>query len=95
MEDYSREMLDTLHFVDLLIIDDLGTEFMTSFTGPELFNTLNTRILNLKPTIISTNLSLAELKNFYSDRIISRIFGNYEILPVFGDDIRILKKYRT
>lgn len=95
MEDHSKEMLSTLLSVELLIIDDLGTEFITSFTGPELFNTLNTRILNQKPTIISTNLSPTELKNFYSDRIISRVFGSYEVFPVFGDDIRILKKYRT
>lgn len=95
MEDQSKEMLNTLLSVELLIIDDLGTEFITSFTGPELFNTLNTRILSQKPTIISTNLSPEELKNFYSDRIVSRIFGSYEVMPVFGEDIRILKKYRT
>lgn len=95
MEDYSKEMLHTLLSVELLIIDDLGTEFITSFTGPELFNTLNTRILNQKATIISTNLTLEELKGYYSDRIVSRIFGSYEVLPVFGQDIRILKKYRT
>lgn len=95
MEDSSKEMLSTLLSVELLIIDDLGTEFITAFTGPELFNTLNTRILNKKPTIISTNLSPEELKEQYSDRIISRLFGNYEVLPVFGKDIRLLKKYRT
>ena len=95
MEESSKEMLSTLLTVELLIIDDLGTEFITSFTGPELFNTLNTRVLNQKPTIISTNLSLEELKEQYSDRIVSRIIGNYEVLPVFGQDIRVLKKYRT
>ncbi len=95
MEEHSKDMLSTLLSVELLIIDDLGTEFITSFTGPELFNTLNSRILSQKPTIISTNLSPQELKNFYSDRIISRIFGNYEVFPVFGEDIRVLKKYRT
>lgn len=95
MEDSSKEMLDILLTVELLIIDDLGTEFVTSFTGPELFNTLNTRILNKKSTIVSTNLSPEELKEQYSDRIVSRIFGNYELLPVFGEDIRLLKKYRT
>lgn len=95
MEDRSKEILDTLFSVDLLIIDDLGTEFITSFTGPELFNTLNTRLLSQKPTIISTNLSPTELKKYYSDRIVSRIFGSYEVLRVFGQDIRILKKYQT
>lgn len=94
MEEFSKEMLNTLLTVELLIIDDLGTEFITSFTGPELFNAINTRVLNQKPTIISTNLSLEEIKQQYSDRIVSRILGSYEILPVFGEDIRILKKYR-
>lgn len=95
MEEFSKEMLQTLLTVELLIIDDLGTEFVTSFTGPELFNTLNTRVLNEKATIISTNLSLNELKEQYSDRIVSRILGNYEVLPVFGQDIRIIKKYKV
>lgn len=95
MEEESKEMLDTLLSVELLIIDDLGTEFITSFTGPELFNTLNTRLLNQKATIISTNLTPEELKNYYSDRIISRIFGSYEVFRVFGQDIRILKKYQN
>ncbi len=94
MEEFSKEMLNTLLSVELLIIDDLGTEFINSFTGPELFNVINTRVLNQKPTIISTNLSLDEIKQQYSDRIVSRLLGSYEMLQVFGDDIRILKKYR-
>lgn len=94
MEEFSKEMLNTLLTVELLIIDDLGTEFITSFTGPELFNAINTRVLNQKPTIISTNLSLEEIKQQYSDRIVSRILGSYEVLPVFGEDIRLIKKYR-
>ena len=93
MEEFSKEMLNTLLSVELLIIDDLGTEFVTAFTGPELFNVINTRVLNQKPTIISTNLSLEEIKQQYSDRIASRILGSYEVLPVFGQDIRIIKKY--
>ncbi len=95
MEEFSKEMLNTLLTVELLIIDDLGTEFVTSFTGPELFNTINTRVLNQKATIISTNLSLEELKEQYSDRIVSRILGSYESLPVFGQDIRVLKKFKV
>lgn len=90
-----KEHFDSIFEVDLLIIDDLGTEFNTSLTGTELFNCLNTRILNNKSTIISTNLTPGEIKGLYSDRIASRIIGHYEYLKFFGSDIRFEKKYHT
>lgn len=93
MPDESKNILDTLLTVELLIIDDLGTEFGTSFTGPDLFEVLNTRLLNQKSTIISTNLQPNEWKSLYSERIVSRIFGNYTSFGVFGKDIRLMKKY--
>ncbi len=77
---------------DLLILDDLGTEFITEFSISELFKILNTRILNGKKTIISTNLSLADLKRVYSERILSRIIGHFVIFNFYGKDIRLLKK---
>lgn len=90
------KLITSLEFIfeaDLLIIDDLGTEFDTALTGVELFNCLNTRLLNNRATIISTNLSPSEWKQRYSDRIVSRIFGNYKALKLFGKDIRVQKKY--
>ena len=80
---------------DLLIIDDLGTELPNNFTKSQLFACLNTRHLNQKATIISTNLSLEELSNLYSDRIFSRITSNYELLYLSGADIRMIKKLKT
>ncbi len=77
---------------DLLILDDLGTEFITEFSVSELFRILNTRALNEKKTVISTNLSLADIKRIYSERIFSRIIGNFVILKFYGKDIRMLKK---
>ena len=77
---------------DLLIIDDLGTEFSNSFTISQLFICLNERILRRKSTIISTNLGLDDLKNLYSERVFSRITSNYTVLRLTGDDIRIQKK---
>ncbi len=74
--------------VDLLIIDDLGTETANSFTISEFYNIINTRILNEKSTIISTNIKLSEISSFYNDRIDSRIKGHYELLKFFGPDIR-------
>ena len=79
--------------VDLLIIDDLGTEFATVVTTSELFSYINTRLLNEKSTIISTNLEPADFEEQYSDRLTSRLFGQYYQLRFFGDDIRIGKKY--
>ena len=77
---------------DLLIIDDLGTELVNSLTVSQLFLCLNERLLNQKPTIISTNLSLDALVEIYSERIFSRITSNYTMLKLTGDDIRIKKK---
>ena len=80
---------------DLLIIDDLGTEAMNNIKFTELFNIINTRLLNQNKTtktIISTNLSLQNLFSNYDERIVSRIVGNYNICYFFGDDIRFKKK---
>lgn len=73
---------------DLLILDDLGAEFTTSFTVATVNNIINTRLLSLKPTIISTNLSLDEIEKKYSKRIASRLIGDYQILVFKGKDIR-------
>lgn len=78
--------------VDLLIIDDLGTESLNSMKLSELFTILNTRILNLNnkttKTIISTNLNIKDIFNSYEERIGSRIAGYYDIYYFFGNDLR-------
>lgn len=87
-----REDSVQLFDCDLLIIDDLGTELTNSFTTTQLFICLNQRILRKKSTIISTNLSLPQLADLYSERIFSRITSYYQIIKMFGADIRIRKK---
>lgn len=87
-----RELYEDLYKCDLLIIDDLGTELTNNFVTSQLFSCLNERHLGKKSTIISTNLSLEDLRNRYSDRIFSRITSNYEICKFSGQDIRIYKK---
>lgn len=77
---------------DLLIIDDLGTEFSNTFTTSQLFVCLNERLLRKKSTMISTNLSLDDLNTLYSERVFSRITSAYTVLRMTGDDIRIKKK---
>jgi len=75
---------------DLLIIDDLGTEyFKTDFTQMELYNIINKRLLNNKKMIISTNLHLQEILNTYAERLTSRIFGSFTMYKFYGDDIRL------
>lgn len=91
----SKDIYDYLLNVDLLIIDDLGTEGINNMKLTELFNIINSRLLNSnKPTktIISTNLSLQDLLRIYDERIISRIVGNYNSFYFFGEDIRFINR---
>lgn len=73
---------------DLLVIDDLGTEMITSFTKSVLYNLINTRILSAKPTIINTNLSIKKINEKYEARIASRIIGSFDAHVFLGLDIR-------
>ena len=93
-EPYQTFITDLYH-CDLLIIDDLGTELTNQFVSAQLFSCLNDRHLNRKSTIISSNLSLEELRHRYSDRISSRITAEFEICRLSGRDIRLLKKVRS
>lgn len=80
---------------DLLIIDDLGTEFINSMTTSELFSIINTRLLNLNSkitkTIISSNLSIEHIFKNYDERIGSRIVGFYDMYYFYGNDLRFKK----
>lgn len=86
----SKELYDSLFNVNLLIIDDLGTENLTTAKLTELFTIINARLLNPKTkTIISTNLSLEMLAKNYDTRVLSRLIGNFAIYRFIGDDIRL------
>ncbi|MGL5870107.1 MAG: ATP-binding protein [Clostridium chrysemydis] len=74
---------------DLLIIDDLGSEQLNDFVATELFNLINKRILKKKQMIISTNFTLSDLAKHYSERISSRLLGNFKLLKFYSEDIRI------
>lgn len=84
-----NEKLEDIFTCDLLIIDDLGTEYITDFSQMELFNIINKRLITGKKMIISTNLSLDNIFNTYSERITSRIFGSFTMYKFYGEDIRI------
>ena len=79
---------------DLLIIDDLGTEFVTKFTQAAIYNIINTRLNSGKPVIISTNLSTKELEDVYGNRMVSRIVGVLRKIEFYGSDIRQMKKMK-
>ena len=88
------ELYADLYGCELLIIDDLGSELTNAFVASELFSCLNERSLRRRPTIISSNLSLSELRERYSERVFSRITCQYELCKITGPDIRVLVKRR-
>lgn len=89
-EDSAREVAE-LYDSTLLIIDDLGTELTGAFTVSALYALVNDRIMAGKPTIISTNLNIDEIRQRYSPQIASRLEGGYKVLRFVGQDIRVLK----
>lgn len=83
---------DKIFDVDLLIIDDLGTETITNNKYTELFKIINTRLTKNKKILISTNLTLNELFERYDERVMSRLIGEFNICKFIGEDIRLKKK---
>lgn len=79
---------------DLLILDDLGTEFSTPFSLSVVNHLINTRLLEHRPTIISTNLTVQGLEERYTPRVASRIIGNYAMKEFLGPDVRQQKRMR-
>jgi len=90
-ENYAH-YLNEIYNCDLLIMDDLGTELSTQFSNQAIYNILNKRIVNMKKMIISTNLSGVDFQSTYSERIVSRIIGNFEACKFVGKDIRLIMK---
>ena len=83
--------LDQYSNCDLLIIDDLGTEFITQYSMSVVYMLLNNRILAQRPTIVSSNLDGEVLKQYYSESIVSRLSGEFMTVPFVGSDIRVRK----
>lgn len=76
---------------DLLVIDDLGSEFVSPYIQSLFYNIINTRVLAALPTIINTNLTMAEIENLYTPRVTSRLIGSYTAKKFLGTDIRQIK----
>lgn len=77
---------------DLLILDDLGTEYITRPNIAEVYNIINTRIMYSRPMIISTNLNPKEMLEQYDQRLVSRVFGSFDRIEFIGNDVRVLKR---
>lgn len=86
-----NELIERYFECDLLIIDDLGTEMINQFSISTLYNLLNDRLSRKKPTIVSTNLSQEDIQKKYTDRITSRMLGEYKVVFFAGTDIRAQK----
>ena len=93
-EEDAGDDVDRVLNCDLLILDDLGTEMTTAFVQSALYQIVNTRLMEKKSTILNTNLMPGEIARRYSPQLASRIEGEYQLLPFFGEDIRRLKKER-
>ena len=77
---------------DLLILDDLGSELITPFVQSALYTLINSRLTADKRTVISSNLSMEQIRQRYTPQIASRLEGEYRVLPFYGEDIRLLRK---
>lgn len=75
---------------DLLVIDDLGGEYVSPYIQSLLYNIINTRDLANKPTIINTNLTMSDIASRYTPRVASRLI-KYTAKKFIGNDIRQLK----
>ena len=95
-EHFNRREGDTMGIIfesELLILDDVGSEFKSPFSESVLYEMINERINRRKPTIVSTNLSLSDLRSRYDERIVSRLTGCFMSFKFVGNDVR--KKLRN
>lgn len=93
--EYTTEIADLVMDTDLLIIDDLGTEYETKFYSSTVYNIINTRLNKNKPTIISTNMNLEAIERRYDKRVVSRLTSMYTCLEFKGEDVRLQIKQRN
>lgn len=86
-----HEELDSLMEADVLFLDDLGSEpLMENITIVQLFNLINERQVAGRGTVISTNLTVKELRERYTERIASRLTDKRQctLIRFMGDDVR-------
>ena len=78
---------------ELLILDDLGSEYLTPYLASCLYRLVDTRLVSGRPTIYTSNLQRQQtLNNRYGEKVGSRLFGECEILRFYGDDLRLSRR---
>lgn len=85
------DISDELSSSELVIIDDLGSEFETAFSKAAVYELINDSLLRSRPMIIITGLTLPELEQRYGQKVISRLSA-FEKIEFIGSDIRQIKK---
>lgn len=94
--DHDTEMIDLVTSTDLLILDDLGTEYESPFYNSTIYNIINTRLNHGLPTIISTNMNYDAIRRRYEDRVVSRLTSVYTCFEFKGKDVRLqIKRNNT
>lgn len=94
-EHYGRSEGDTVDMLlsaDLVILDDIGSEFRSGFNDAQIYDIINSRINYRLPTIVSTNLSYKELNTRYNERIVSRLLGMFVPVEFRGRDVRMKRR---
>ncbi|MCI8478659.1 MAG: ATP-binding protein [Oscillospiraceae bacterium] len=93
-EDTQQAQKETHQYLrcDLLILDDLGSEMTTPFVQSALYTLINTRLTAGRHTVISSNLSMDEVRRRYAGQVASRLEGEYRPLCFYGEDVRQLRK---
>ena len=93
-DDEAADKVRRMEECDLLILDDLGTEQVSSASVSALYTRINTRLTARKKTVITTNLPREQIARRYTPQIASRLLGDYRDLHFIGQDIRVLKSQR-
>ncbi len=92
-EGRATDTIDSLKRCDLLVLDDLGAEYVNAFTASAIYDIVNTRIIAKRATVYTTNITKADtLETRYGEKVSSRLTGCCKLLSFFGDDIRLLRK---
>ena len=83
------ELFERLATVDLLHLDDLGSENRTEWVLEQLYSLINERYESERALVVTTNHDDAELEQQVGARVVSRLGDMCETLPLFGEDRRL------